>query len=131
MQSLTLQGRVESGEGLATKLGCPTANIAIEQGAIIPPMGIFLGETEVGGCLYPSLVYISDGSTGKFLKVEVHLLNMDIDLVHKNLKVTLLERTRDSVKYENAEQMSKVIATDLEEARVWFKENGYKIRSSE
>ena len=44
---LVFSGRVERGEGMARNLGCPTANIAVEQGAIIPGLGIYVGETEL------------------------------------------------------------------------------------
>ena len=116
-----LDGRVERGEGMASKLGCPTANIAVEQGAIIPALGVYVGEAEFNGRLYPSLICINDGRTGSNLKMEVHLLNEnDLDLHGKYLHVVLLEKLRDLVPFVDDEQMRLLIADDLTRAQEWF-----------
>lgn len=121
MQPLTFHGRVERGEGMARKLGCPTANIAIEQGIIIPALGIYVGEAEVDHVRYPSLICISDGRTGVNLKMEVHLLNQEKELTGKSIVVVLFEKLRDIIPFPGEEEMSKVIKDDLEKSRVWFK----------
>lgn len=121
MRHLTLSGRVEKGEGIATGLGCPTANIAVEQGATIPALGVYIGETEVDGVRYPSLVCINDGRTGSNLKMEVHLLDqVGIDLGGKHLNVALFEKIRDLIPYPGDETMVEMIKGDIEKAREWF-----------
>ena len=121
MNYLMFDGRVERGEGMATKLGCPTANIAVEQGAIIPALGVYVGEAEFNGRLYPSLICINDGRTGYNLKMEVHLLNQkELDLNEKHLRVVLFKKFRDLVPYVDDEQMGKLIADDLTRAHKWF-----------
>jgi len=124
MQSLTFRGRVESGEGVATSLGCPTANIAVEQGVIIPRLGVYIGETELNGILYPSIICINDGRCGSNLKMEVHLLDLEIKLENRELKVILLERTRDLITWESNKQISLAIAEDMRIARDWFQKRG-------
>lgn len=118
--NLVFRGRVERGEGMARNLGCPTANIAVEQGAIIPGLGIYVGETELDGARYPSLVCINDGRTGYNLKMEVHLMGVNQDLVEKYLKVTLFEKIRDLIPFPGEEEMSKIIKQDLVNAKAWF-----------
>lgn len=121
MKYLMFDGRVEKGEGIATKLGCPTANIAVEQGAIIPALGVYVGQTEYNGLLYPSLICINDGRTGYNLKMEVHFLRQkDLNLTGKRLRIVLLDKLRDLEPYIDDEQMSKLIAQDLISAQVWF-----------
>lgn len=119
--NLTLSGRVEKGEGMATRLGCPTANIAIEQGVIIPGLGVYVGKTEVSGQEHPSLVCINDGRDGTQLKMEVHLLD-DVcqSLTGKILRVVLFEKLRDLVPFPGELEMSEVIAKDIEGAKNWF-----------
>lgn len=117
---LVFSGRVERGEGMARNLGCPTANIGIEQGAIIPGLGIYVGETELDGACHPSLVCINDGRTGYNLKMEVHLLGIERDLVGKYLKVTLFEKIRDLISFPGEEEMAKIIKQDLVNAKTWF-----------
>lgn len=116
---LTLCGRVERGEGMATRLGCPTANIAIEQGALIPALGVYLGEAEVDGMWHDALICISDGRTGYNLKMEVHLLGVNRDLNGKHIEAVLHEKLRDVIPFPGEEQMSAIIVQDLEHARAW------------
>lgn len=116
------EGQVEKGEGMASQLGCPTANIAVEQGAIIPALGVYVGETEMDGQRYPSLVCINDGRTGYNLKMEVHLLNQkDINLTGKRLHVVLFEKIRDLIPFPGDDEMSRIIIEDLTNANEWFK----------
>jgi riboflavin kinase/FMN adenylyltransferase len=117
---VTFRGRVEKGEGMATGLGCPTANIAIEQGVVIPGLGVYVADAIVDGEQYPSLVCVSDGRTGYNLKLEVHLLGQKKDLVHKRMEVRLLKKMRDIVPYESKEQMTALIAQDMQQANEWF-----------
>lgn len=124
MKPLSLSGRVVKGEGMAGSiLNCPTANIALEQGGIVPAVGVYIGETEFDGFLYPSLVCISDGRTGSSLKMEVHLIDQTLDLRGTFLKVQLFHKLRDILPYPGDEEMARIIALDLNHARVWFQNN--------
>lgn len=117
---VTFRGRVETGEGMATGLGCPTANIAIEQGVVIPGLGVYVADATVDGERYPALVCVSDGRTGYNLKMEVHLLGENKELVNKQMEVKLLKKMRDIVPYQSKDQMSELIALDMEQANQWF-----------
>ncbi|MEK7452510.1 MAG: riboflavin kinase [Patescibacteria group bacterium] len=121
MQPLTLSGRVEKGEGIARELGCPTANIAVEQGGVIPALGVYVGDAELEQQHYPSLVCINDGRTGVNLKMEVHLLDQEADLTGKKLTVVLLEKIRDLIPFPGSEHMTQMIRDDMEKSRTWFK----------
>ena len=121
MYCLSFDGRVERGEGIASQLGCPTANLAIEQGAIIPALGVYVGEAKLEGTSYHALICVNDGRTGYNLKLEVHLLDQDkLELLGKHLHVVLLEKLRDLVPYPGDAQMTLIIAQDMENARSWF-----------
>ena len=126
MQPLSFQGFVEKGEGMANRMGCPTANIAVEQGGVIPALGVYVGESELEGVKYPSLICINDGRTGVNLKMEVHLLNQEIDLTGKKLIVVLLDKIRDLVPFPGEEAMSHIIKNDLEKSRTWFSEHAFE-----
>lgn len=106
---------------MATKLGCPTANVAVEQGAIIPALGVYVGETELKGNRYPSLICINDGRTGYNLKMEVHLLDQkSVDLTGKHLNVVLFERIRELIPFPGDKEMAEIIVGDLTKAHEWF-----------
>lgn len=120
MSPLLLTGRVERGEGIATGLGCPTANLAVEHGVIIPALGVYVAETVLEGSTFPSVVCVNDGRTGTNLKLEVHLLDICRDLGGKQLSVRLVRKLRGLVPWESTEQMTALIAKDLDDARAWF-----------
>lgn len=120
MQPLTFRGRVERGEGMARRLGCPTANIAIEQGIIIPALGIYVGVAEVDHLKYPSLICVSDGRTGVNLKMEIHLLDQEKELSGKSMTVVLLEKLRDIIPFPGEEEMARMIKGDMEKSKAWF-----------
>ncbi len=124
---LTFSGRVERGEGMATRLGCPTANIAIKEGLLIPGLGVYVGEVDLQGVQYPALICVSDGRTGLNLKMEVHLLGFNQDLTGKYLQVILHEKLRDIVPFPGEEEMARMIEHDLSQAREWF---GHKYTSA-
>ena len=123
MMRLTFSGKVEKGEGMATRLGCPTANVSVGQGATIPGLGVYVGETTVDNRRVPSVVCVNDGRTGVNLKLEVHLLDACEDLTGKMLTVQLFEKLRALVPFENEKHMSEMIAKDLERAQTWFTEH--------
>jgi len=123
MQPLTFSGRVEKGEGIARELGCSTANIAVEQGVVIPALGVYVGDTELEQKHYPSLICINDGRTGINLKMEVHLLDQDTDLTGKKLTVVLLDKIRDLVPFPGNEEMARMIKDDMEKSHTWFQDH--------
>jgi riboflavin kinase/FMN adenylyltransferase len=120
---LMFSGRVERGEGMATRLGCPTANIAIKGGLLIPGLGVYVGEADLEGVRHSALICISDGRTGFNLKMEVHLLGLNQDLTGKYLQVVLHEKLRDVIPFPGEEQMARMIEKDLFQAKEWFKHN--------
>lgn len=130
MQPLTFHGRVEKGEGFATNLGCPTANVAIEQGLIIPALGVYIGETSKNGSIFPCIVFINDGRDGAKLKMEVHLLDVCEDLFGKRLTVVLFEKIRDSIPFPGDEEMAVILKDDLDKCREWFKNREKLIEQS-
>lgn len=121
MHDLRFSGTIQKGEGIATGLGCPTANVAIGEGQIIPALGVYVGEACVDGACYQALVCINDGKqTGK-LKMEVHLFGIVCeDFSGKYMEVSLFDKLRGLEIWENDEQIRQLIAHDLENAKAWF-----------
>lgn len=113
---------------MARRLGCPTANIAVEQGVIIPALGVYVGETEVDGRRYGSLICINDGRTGYNLKMEVHLLGQDLELNGKRIKVKLVDKLRDLIPYPGEKEMAVIVQQDIVKATDWM--NGLKAQES-
>ena len=124
MNYLIFTGVVEKGEGIASNLGCPTANISIEQGSVIPGLGIYVGRTEYKGNKYPSLIIITDGRDGNELRLEVNMIDQKFgNLEGDTLVVEVYEKIRDNLKWESDEQVKKMFEKDLIQAHQWFKDN--------
>jgi riboflavin kinase/FMN adenylyltransferase len=120
MFPLAITGVVEPGMGLATSLGCPTANLAPEEGLIIPGMGVYLGWTDVEGKRYASVLCVGAGRDQSSFKIEVHLMDVCVDLRGKRLKVEIVSKLRDLIPWPGEDQMKGMIAEDLVHAREWF-----------
>ena len=117
-----LQGKVVKGRGLGGSLGAHTANLEC-QNEIIPCDGVYLSRTSVcdnsGVCDIPSISSIGWNPT--FLEspfsIETHLLDIDIDILGKEVAVDFLERMRDQIKFATPEALKQQIAADTMEAR--------------
>ena len=123
MSPLTISGTVEPGLGLATSLGCPTANLAPEEGLVIPGMGVYLGRTEFEGNRYPSVVCVGAGRDQSHFKIEVHFLDVRMDLGGKRLTMEVVKKLRGLIPWPGEETMRGMIAQDLDSAREWFSQH--------
>ena len=107
---------------MAARLGCPTANVAVSEGTLIPALGVYVAETEFGGKSFPSVVCVNDGRDGSRLKMEVHLLHQQVaDLQGRFLNVRLITKLRDLVPWRGEEEMRHLVKKDLEQADGWFR----------
>ncbi len=120
MTPLFISGTVEPGLGFATSLGCPTANLAPEEGLVIPGMGVYLGRTDFEGKQYPSVVCVGAGRDQSRFKIEVHLIDVCIDMSGKRLSIEIVCKLRDLIPWPGEETMRGMIADDLVHAREWF-----------
>jgi len=61
---------------------------------------------------------------GVRLSLEVHLLDFSSDLYGKRLRITFLHKLRDEKKFAGLDELKTAIATDEQNARQWFAQNG-------
>lgn len=120
---LHITGLVEVGQGLARHLGFPTANLAPMQGLVIPAAGVYLAATSFDGKTYPSVMCVAGGKDRSNFKIEVHLLDVNIDLTGKVLDIVVLERVRDLFPWQNEEYIRAAITEDVRKARAYFVEH--------
>ncbi|MFH4354142.1 MAG: bifunctional riboflavin kinase/FAD synthetase [Neisseriaceae bacterium] len=119
--SYSLSGIVKHGLKLGRKLGCPTANIDLQQRRF-PLQGIYVVEVEGkfgqrrGVASFGTNPTISDDPS---LKFEVHLLDFNDDLYGQTLKITFKAKIRDELKFANLEQLKKQLTKDIQAAKTW------------
>jgi riboflavin kinase/FMN adenylyltransferase len=119
----TLTGTVVAGEGMARKLGVPSANLG-DIPELLPARGIYavlvdvlegdhfralgVGVTNIG--IRPTL------GQGE-LRVEVHVLDLDRDLYGKTLRAHVAVRLRDELRFPDIGALKAQLARDVDDTR--------------
>ncbi|MEZ5865986.1 MAG: bifunctional riboflavin kinase/FAD synthetase [Geminicoccaceae bacterium] len=119
-----LTGIVRAGHQRGRTIGFPTANIAppAERWAL-PAAGVYAVRagrcTPAGKVWYPGIANLGRRPTfdGDRLLLEVHLLDVRLDLYGQRLDVAFLERLRGEVKFPGIEALKAQIVEDCSAAR--------------
>lgn len=116
-----ISGRVVRGDGLGRKLGFPTANVRVQGSAV---GGIFA--VEVAGAAQRIVQGVASLGVRPTVKInaapvlEVYLLDFAGDLYGKRLRVDFLHKFRDEKKFADLDAMTRQIAKDVADARLFF-----------
>jgi riboflavin kinase / FMN adenylyltransferase len=126
-----ISGRIEHGEKRGRLLGFPTANLHSDHDRLYPADGIYAvhayvqediePETGVPQHIYQGAAYVGTNPTfaGTERRLEVHLLDTDIDLYGKHLVVDFIAHVRGDRQFAGSEDLQKQIFThDLPQTRV-------------
>ena len=114
-RNFSLRGTVSTGQGVAHKLGYPTANI-------IPPAnfslarGVYVSSTRICGRDYPSATNVGirpSVSNNPVLMIETHILGHKLDLVGQELEIFFIKHIRDEIKFESLEALKSQITKDI------------------
>ncbi|MGD2295885.1 MAG: bifunctional riboflavin kinase/FAD synthetase [Candidatus Aminicenantes bacterium] len=116
-----ITGTVIKGQSRGKNLGYPTANISSENE--IFPSGIFFTTVETGSERRPSLTSIGTRPTfdQKETVIEVYIIDFSANLYGQTLKIQLLKKLRDEIKFDTPEQLADQITKDLSAAKSYFR----------
>ncbi|MFK7740979.1 MAG: riboflavin biosynthesis protein RibF [Planctomycetota bacterium] len=113
-------GTVVHGEARGRTLGFPTANVALQPGAL-PPDGVYAVEAVVDGRTFAAVANLGKRPTfapdDAEPSLEVHLLDFDGDLYDRELEVTFRQLLRPERKFDSSEQLQAQIHADVLAAR--------------
>jgi len=117
-----LRGTVVAGDRRGRLLGYPTANLELDsQKKLVPENGIYFVKVHVGAETYFGMASIGVRPTfqtnGK-RTIEVHILDFDKDIYGYSLTINFLQRMRDELKFDSAEQLIQQMHKDKEVSRV-------------
>ncbi len=102
-------------------LGYATANIAIEDGMLLPADGVYAGWFVMpGGSDHACAISVGANPTfsdGEAVAVEAHLLDFNGNLYGERATVKLVQRIRGQEKFPSPEELKSHIAMDIEEVR--------------
>ncbi len=117
-----IEGRVERGEGAATGLGVPTANLPLAD-YLRPSAGIYAVyagiEAEGRTDWHEGVAYLGRRATlgAGELRLEAHLFDFSGELLGRHLRVALVEFLRPDAVFEGVDALKAQLARDLANAR--------------
>lgn len=119
----SIAGKVVYGRQLGGQLGFPTANLQLHR-LRAALSGVFVVSVEGPGLVgAKGVANVGTRPTvDESIKanLEVHLLDIDVNLYGKHIKVTFLHKLREEQKFASVEQLREQIAKDITTAREWF-----------
>ncbi|SFJ23456.1 riboflavin kinase / FMN adenylyltransferase [Thermoflavimicrobium dichotomicum] len=119
-----LEGIVVHGDKRGRLLGFPTANIELEQPFFTPRRGVYIvkamfdQETAMGIMNIGVRPTFHDPTPRE--RLEVHLLDRQVDLYGKKMKVEFLHFLREEKKFASMEALSEQIMKDQQAAYEWL-----------
>ncbi|WP_337013174.1 bifunctional riboflavin kinase/FAD synthetase [Pantoea sp. AS142] len=118
----TISGRVVHGDALGRTLGFPTANLPLRR-SVSPVKGVYAVEVEgLTPKPLPGVANIGTRPTVKGLRqqLEVHLLDINMDLYGRHIDVVLKQKIRNEQRFASLEALKEQIANDVVTARQFF-----------
>ncbi len=118
----SISGRVVHGDELGRTIGFPTANLPLRR-LVSPVKGVYAVEVAgLGGKLLPGVANIGTRPTvsGMRQQLEVHVLDVAMDLYGRHIDVILRKKIRDEQRFASLDELKAQIARDVETARTFF-----------
>jgi riboflavin kinase/FMN adenylyltransferase len=120
----SVRGPVVGGDRRGRGLGFPTANIALGLDRALPPYGIYVTRTYVRENAYPSCTSIGIRPTfhtdGK-ATVETYILDFDEDIYGEEIRIDILHRLRDEMRFESVDALVAQMHRDIADTREYFR----------
>jgi riboflavin kinase/FMN adenylyltransferase len=114
-----LRGEVVTGDRRGRTLGFPTANIVPDEALICPGHGVYAAHAD-GHLSAVNVGVRPTFGTGRAVLVEAYLLDQDIDLYGKVLRVDFLARLRGERRFESVDALIEQMQDDVRQTRERF-----------
>ncbi len=95
------------GDARGKSLGFPTANQIFPDGYVVPRHGVYASDATIDGKIYRAVTNIGIRPTfsGKDVVSETHIIGFDNNIYNKKIKVELLCRLRDELRFDSADAL--------------------------
>ena len=109
-----LSGKVMHGNKDGRRLGYPTVNTPIEDGKIVPRLGVYMSAVRLDGGIFPALTNVGKCPTFTERKVhaETYILGYEGDLYGEKIEVYLLDFLREERRFSSPEELIMQINVD-------------------
>jgi riboflavin kinase / FMN adenylyltransferase len=111
-----LRGEVVQGDRRGRTLGFPTANIVPDEALVCPGHGVYVAHAD-GDCAAVSVGVRPTFGTGRAVLVEAYVLDRDLDLYGKVIKLDFLSRLRGERRFESVDALVKQMELDVHRTR--------------
>ena len=124
---LTMSGRVIHGDERGKLLGFPTANLLPDAHRLLAANGVYavrvrvngVGDEQANSSVYNGVANIGVRPTfnGTERRVEIHLLDVELDLYDKYLFIDFVARLRSEQRFSGIDALKAQITADVQRAR--------------
>ncbi|MHB1347016.1 MAG: bifunctional riboflavin kinase/FAD synthetase [Candidatus Humimicrobiaceae bacterium] len=120
-----VKGIVQKGFSRGTKIGFPTANIAIDESYVIPKNGVYVGRIIIGDSKKSLQALINVGNNPTFniqnSLIEIYILNFNKNIYNKKLTVRFLKYLRQEIKFDSEYDLIEQIKKDILITQEYFR----------
>lgn len=115
-----IAGEVVPGDARGHEIGFPTANVSVPDGFVRPAGGVYAVRCTVGDVAYDGVCNVGTRPTfgGGPEEIEVHLLDTDIDLYGRTVRVAFVDRIRNEQRFASVDALVAQISADIERAKL-------------
>ncbi len=120
----SIYAEVIHGKGLGSKFGVATINQQIPKGKVVPKIGVYVTECEIGEDVYPSVTNVgyrptTDGDN-EYLNVETHIIGYSGQLYSSYLRLNFYKFIREERKFASFEELKEQIEKDKKTSLEYF-----------
>ena len=119
-ENFYFKGNIVQGDKLGRTIGFPTANILVDQNLQLPGDGVFAVFVEIENENYFGALSIGIRPVIKnddSRKIEVYILDFNKDIYDKDVKIKVIKKIRNQIKYDSLEELKVQIKKDIKEIK--------------
>ncbi|MBQ1506122.1 MAG: riboflavin biosynthesis protein RibF [Erysipelotrichales bacterium] len=112
-----MEGKVIHGREKGRTIGFPTANLSPCDSYVIPKTAVYAGECEIEGKVYRAMINFGHNSAFnryKNISFEVHLIGYEGNLYGRSIRVSVLKKVRDEMKFNGLNELKRQLTEDRE-----------------
>jgi len=110
------RGEVVEGDRRGRTLGFPTANIVPDESLVFPGHGVYVARAD-GTCSAVNVGVRPTFGTGRAVLIEAYLLDTDVELYGRMLRIDFLARLRGERRFDSVDALVEQMRMDVERTR--------------
>ncbi len=117
-----IAGSVRRGQGEGHRSFVPTINLAVPEDKLLPPFGVYMSRTWIGGAWYPGVTDVGNKPTvGSFPRgIETYLFGAEEEMYGESARTQLLYFRRPERRFSCEEELRGNIMADVAFGKEYF-----------